>query len=172
MKSIFIVFVFLVIQNNLLNAQISKERLEKRPVKNVNFNFVGDASHFSLNFERQYLIHQNFIISQKIGIGYNEKFQVCLFGHCDDFIRYLTIPHHVSMNVGKSRHFLEMGIGGTFLYGNTTQPYLVYPILGYRFLPIEKDNVNFRIFTHLPFTGKYAEDILFIPFGISLGVSF
>ncbi|MGB4204332.1 MAG: hypothetical protein WBJ84_01800 [Bacteroidales bacterium] len=102
-------------------------------------------------------------------MGYNEEFQV-FFGPPPE--KYATIPHHITGNLGKGRHFFEFGIGGTIISGNTTQPYILYPIVGYRFLPLTSDKFNFRVFGQIPFTGLETDDIIFIPLGLSLGVSF
>jgi hypothetical protein len=114
----------------------------------------------------------NFFLTAKLGLGYNEEDQWCLFGGCDPPEKYLTIPHHVSGNYGKGRHFFEFGVGGTIINGETSQNYLVYPFAGYRLQPFISNKFIFRAFACIPFTGLDTEDILFVPFGLCFGISF
>jgi hypothetical protein len=170
MKRIILIIVF-AISGTFLFAKNNRDSTDIRPINNINLNICGDASIISLNYERLFLINQNFFITGKLGIGYNQEFQICLFGTCSPPEDYLTIPHHITGNLGKGRHFLEFGLGGTIINGKTNQHYLLYPIVGYRLQPLKSNKVNFRIFGSIPFTGLETEDILFIPFGLSLGVS-
>jgi len=93
-------------------------------------------------------------------------------GSCPPPDKYLTLPHHITGNLGRGKHFLEFELGGTIIYGNTNQNYLIYPIFGYRLHPLNSNKVNFRLFGNIPFSGLNTEDILFSPFGLSLGISF
>ena len=161
----------------LLYAQKQEEIINTRPLNSISLNLLGDASIVSLNYERQFLISPSFILTSKLGSGYNEENQlsICFSGSCPPSPspeRYFTIPHHITGNLGKGRHFFEFGLGGTFILGNTTQPYLLYPIVGYRILPLQSDKINFRVFSLIPFSGLYTDDIVFIPLGLNLGISF
>jgi len=154
-------------------AQNKNELVYPRPFNSIDLNLLGDASIISINYDRQFLVSPSFILSGKIGLGYNQEFQLCVFGPCSSPPhKYLTITHHITGNFGKGRHFFEFGLGGTIIIGNTTQPYLLYPIIGYRFLPLRSDKLNFRIFGQIPLTGLETDDIMFLPFGLSLGISF
>jgi len=171
MKRIILIIVF-SISGTLLFAKDNRDSTDIRPTNNINLNLFGDASIISLNYERLFLINQNFFITGKLGIGWNQDFQLCLFGTCQPTKYYLTMPHHITGNLGKGRHFLEFGLGGTIINGKTNQHYLLYPIVGYRLQPLKSNKVVFRIFGSIPFTGLEAENILFVPFGLSLGVRF
>lgn len=151
----------------MLFAQNQEEIVDARPLNSINLNLLGDASLISINYERQFLVSPAFILSSKLGLGYN--FEFIIFGNPE---HYLTIPHHITGNIGKGRHFFEFGLGGTIINGNTTQPYILYPIVGYRILPLKSNEITFRIFGQIPFSGIETDDILFIPFGLNLGVSF
>lgn len=164
--------IILLLIGRLLFAQNQEDNIITRPLNNISLNLLGDASLISINYERQILVSPTFIISNKLGFGYNEEFNLCIFGGCGPPERYLTIPHHITGNIGKGRHFFEFGLGGTIVNGNTTQPYLVYPIVGYRHLPLEPKKISFRIFAQIPFSGRITDDILFIPAGLNLGISF
>lgn len=169
------VILVLILLNTdiILFAQNQKELVNTRPLNSISLNLLGDASIISLNYERQFLVSPTFILSSKLGFGYNEEFQLCISGPCSSAPEmYLTVPHHITVNIGKGRHFFEFGLGGTIINGNTTQPYLLYPIVGYRILPLRSNKINIRIFGLLPFSGLETDDILFIPFGLSIGESF
>jgi len=62
-------------------------------------------------------------------------------------------------------------LGGTVIMGKTTQPYILYPILGYRFQSLKK-KLNFKIFVEYPFSGAETDDILFVPVGVSIGETY
>ncbi|WP_418262714.1 hypothetical protein [Flavobacterium faecale] len=145
----------------------------KRPLNSIFINLLGDASIISANYEKLFFVNSSFILSGKLGLGYNEEYELCIFGSCSSSTeQYLTIPHHITGNWGKGRNFFEFGLGGTIINGNTSQNYLLYPIVGYRLQPLKSNKVNFRIFGQIPFSGIETVDILFIPFGVSAGVNF
>ena len=154
------------------------QNLSARPLKNINLNLLGDASIISINYEKQYLVGETFILSTKFGLGYNQEFKLCFFGPCSSPPEnYLTIPHHFTLNFGNSRSFFEFGLGGTILSGETNQPYILYPIIGYRFLPLQSYQLNFRLYFQppLPRIGENDighPDIAYIPLGLSIGTSF
>ena len=158
-------------------SQIEKiQSVEDRPLNNISLNFLGDASKISINYEKQFLVGESFILTTKFGLGYNQEFRLCLFGSCSSPSKnYLTIPHHFTANLGNRRSFFEFGLGGTILYGETSEPYILYPIIGYRFLPLQSNKINFRLyFLPPPYAdGPYGHpDILFFIVGGSLGISF
>ena len=157
--------------------QIEKiQSVDDRPLNNISLSFLGDASKVSINYEKQFLVAESFILTTKFGLGYNHEFRICLFGPCSSPLKYyLTIPHHFTANLGKRRSFFEFGLGGTRLYGETNDPYILYPIIGYRFLPLQSNKINFRLyFLTPPFEdGPLGHpDIYFYIVGGSLGISF
>jgi hypothetical protein len=174
-----ILICFILSTSGVLYAQHPAEHIDSRPKNSIHLNLLGDASIISANYERLFVVRPKFIISSKLGLGYNEEFRIC-FGPCVyPPEKYTTIPHHITGNVGKRQHFFEFGIGGTKIIGNTSQPYLLYSIVGYRILPLSSKRLNFSGFILVPYSGLengefYLEldYIFFIPFGFSLGVSF
>ena len=94
----------------MLFAQNQEEIVDARPLNSINLNLLGDASLISINYERQFLVSPAFILSSKLGLGYN--FEFIIFGNPE---HYLTIPHHITGNIGKGRHFFEFGLGGTII---------------------------------------------------------
>lgn len=162
-----ILILVIVIARTTLFAQNNE-----RPLNSIQINLLGDASIISINYDKQFLISSTFVLSGKLGLGYNQEFELCFTGSCPSPKNFTTIPHHITGNIGKGRHFFEFGIGGTVIVGNTKQIYFLYPMVGYRILPLNAGKLNFRIFGQIPFSGLGADDILFVPFGLSLGRSF
>lgn len=141
---------------------------------NILIGFLADASMINIKYERV-LKSTNFgFASAAVGAGLgmsgnsesiytSESFQEKeLFG---------SLPHHLTFNFGKNRHFLETGIGGSLLMGGPTQDYVGYPMLGYRFQNAGSIKSNFRIYLQLPIAGNPGPDVLFIPLGFSIGTS-
>lgn len=143
------------------------------PKNHIYLNLLGDASVFSLNYDRVWMLGDSKearqFFSTKIGLGYNEEFS--LFS--DYAETYTTIPHHLTYNIGGPISHFEIGLGATFLYGRISE-YLIYPLIGLRIVPLKRQNFNFRLYAQLPTVqdNNYKTGILFIPFGTSLGVSF
>ena len=166
-----IITIALAISSILLSAQYNRWSMEDRPMNNINLNLLGDASLIALNYERLFFINDHFFLAGKIGMGYNETFNILCWGGCYTE-RYFTIPHSITGNLGGGRHFFEFGLGGTFLNGSNWDFYRLYPILGYRLQPLQYKRVNFRIFGTAPFSGwDNINDIFFSPVGLSLGLS-
>ncbi len=158
--------IMLFVQNNI-------DSTYSRPVNSIYFDLLGDASIISLNYERLFFISPNFMLSAKLGFGYNQEFQYCLNEPCStNEDNYLTIPHHITGNMGKGKYFLEFGFGGTQFNGKTTQPYLFYGIVGYRISPLNYNKASFSIFMQIPFMGFNTSTIFYTPFGLSVGPSF
>lgn len=172
MRSLLLLF-FLIITCSSSLGQIQENELKIRPLNSIYINLLGDASLISINYDRLYRLSPSFMISSKLGLGYNESFRISFFGIKPPWNKYTTIPHHITGNIGENRVFFEFGFGGTAIFGKTTQPYITYPIVGYRIMPYKSNRLNFRIFAQVPLTRKYiVDDIIFSPLGSSLGISF
>jgi len=170
---VFSVFVIIVV------AQNQPDTLPLRPTNSFNLNLLGDASMVSVHFEKLFFVRPTFFIAGKLGFGYNEEFKLCLFGPCSvPGDKYLTIPHAVTANFGKGRHFAEFGLGATAYNGKVHQGYLLYPILGYRIQPLHSNKLNFRLYVQVPFSGQSPfsgsgqGNLFVIPVGLSLGICF
>jgi len=144
-----------------------------RPLNNINLNLLGDAGGYSIMYERLIPISPNFFLTGKLGVGRATEFQMCLFGPCDlpPPDKYTIIPLQLTGNIGGGRHFFEFGFGYSFIEGNTYPDYIFYPTAGYRLQPLKSGKVSFRIYASFP-TGVYPYDFLYVPVGISLGISF
>ncbi|MBE0651294.1 MAG: hypothetical protein IH595_10690, partial [Bacteroidales bacterium] len=162
----------IVLSGVILAAQTRNDAVNNRPVDNLNLTFLGNASLISFNYERLFFIKPASFLAFDLGLGYNEEFQICIFGPCPPTLKYFTLPHYVTGNIGKRRHFFEFGLGGTVIVGNTAQHYLLYPIAGYRLQPLKSDRMYFRVFGQIPFVGLETIDVIFVPVGFSIGASF
>ncbi|MEZ4826274.1 MAG: hypothetical protein R3C61_08265 [Bacteroidia bacterium] len=171
MRKILFVTVQLFVSTILLAQNEDGNQLPQRPLNSISLNMLGDASAFSIQYERLFTVTSNLFLSGKLGLGYNEEFIFCFFSPCTPE-KYLTLPHHITGNIGSGRNFFEFGFGGTILYGNTTEPYFFYPMAGYRLIPLSKNKLNFRILLQVPVTGFNGHDILFSPIDLSLGFCF
>ena len=95
--------------------------------KNTAYLTIGGASGalLSINYERRFLVSEEFFLTTGLAIGYNEEFKLCIFGPCNQPIkRYLIIPQHITANFGKARSFFEVGLGGCIIGGISTTNYL------------------------------------------------
>ena len=152
--------------------KLKKGETEIRPLNNINYN-IGEGSLNSINYERLYFINRGYFLAFQLGIGNNEEWQ-------DDTnlsspIKYTTIPHHITGNLGKGRNFFEFGLSGLIVTGNLDQHYLLGPILGYRLQSLKFKRVNFRIYVNFPINYLVLftiPEILYLPIGASLGFCF
>jgi len=99
----------LIVLFTIVNAQNLEVQHIDRPKNNISLNLLGDASIISVNYERIFVINSSFFVTGKVGFGYNKEFLFCLFGSCNTPDRFFTIPHHITGNLGKGRHFFEFG---------------------------------------------------------------
>jgi len=171
MKTIIITIAF-VLSSVTLFAQKNLDSTIIRPINSFSINMFGSASITNFGYERLFMNKPSFFLTGKVGFGLNQEFKICVFGPCDKPDMYFTIPHHITANFGKGKHFLEIGAGGTFILGNIAEHYQVYPILGYRFQPLNSKKINFRIFGCYPLIQMHDKNILFIPVGLSVGYCF
>jgi hypothetical protein len=154
-------------------AQMKTDAVDTRSKNNINVNLFGDASAISINYERLFLISSHCFITGKIGIGYNEEFKLTIWGPTSPPEKYLTLPFHITGNLGKGRHFFEFGLGETIINGKTNQHFWFYPIVGYRLQPLRSKKANFRFACSIPFyNSNKSETIIFIPIGFNVGISF
>ncbi len=138
--------------------------------QNLNINFLGEASLVSLNYEYGHQLAEKVWLFSEVGLGYNREFLGCVLQDGCTPKNFLTVPHHLTVNLGRGRNFFEGGMGGTLVVGSQSKPYWAYPIVGYRFQPEQARRMTFRIYAALPISGKVAPDLLFLPVGINLGL--
>ncbi len=164
--------LLLLLYVSILNGQNPARGEEVRPAITFYANFLGEGSLLSLNLERSVLNTEWFFINGRAGAGYTTQLGECLSGPCDsDPKEFLLVPHHLTFCIGKGNHYFEAGFGGAIIMGNTTQHYIPFPTAGYRLHPSQKHRVYLRIMASYPLVKELA-DISWLPYGISIGMSF
>lgn len=165
----------LFISNNLFS------QTKREPLNNITFGTFGEASIISLGWSKDYFLNNNVVFNIKTGIGYNESF--CINCQSKD-ISWVTFPSSASIAIGFRTQFLELGMGATPMYTFNSlddNGYIVYPILGWRFIPKNSGGANFRLFTHIIssperelfiYKSNDKMNFLFVPIGFSFGYSF
>lgn len=143
-----------------------------RPRNNINLNLFGDASVFSVNYERLFISHRKFILAGKVGAGYSQSLDLP-----SKSAALLSTPLHITgnVNVYGKKHFLEFGFGGTLLFYENMKfwDYSIFPLIGYRLQPLKSGKFTIRIFVSYPLTDKIdAHNYWFSPVGLSLGFCF
>ena len=170
----FILATFLTLNIFILFAQHPCFEVRLRPKDNINLNILGDASILSVNYERLLFISRYTFLSGSLGIGYNEivDFRFWRWKEGPDNKEYMTIPFHLTGNIGMRSAFFEIGMGGTIITTDVKQKYRLYPIYGFRLQPLRSNNVSLRIFGSYPYNVHQEEYGVFVPFGVSIGYSF
>jgi len=156
-----------------LCAQQKSANPEKRPLNNAAINICGDVSILSLQYERLLFLNPHLCLAGKLGIGFDEPTLRYLFGYLsppDDYL--ITIPHHLTGDLGQGRHFFEFGLGGSLVLERTSRQYLFYPLAGYRLQPLKTNRIHLKIYASLPVSGNKDLRDRFTPWGSSLGISF
>ncbi len=160
-------FLAFFVLSSILNGQSKIDELPANTITNVSLG-VGDASLISLNLEQNFIVNHRSMVSTKIGLGYNQKISYCIFRPCPKLEHYLVLPHHVSYLYGKNKVAIELGLGGAIVLGNTEKNYILFPFLGFRYMPRTINRLTFRAYFTTPFPG-YDTFLLFVPYGINFG---
>lgn len=143
-----------------------------RPRTSLWSGFLGEGSLLSLNYERLAINTKYLFLAGGAGAGYNTLFSQCTVEPCEtDQPDYLTLPHHISLCAGTGMHYLEAGFGGTVVFGNTDRHYITYPYAGYRLHPRNSRKLLLRVTFSYP-TNSDVGSILYVPWGVSIGMSF
>lgn len=155
-----------------LQGQPVADREDGRPSLTFYANLLGEGSLLSLNLEKSFFNKEWFFLNGRAGAGFTTQLGECLSGPCEtnpgDF---LLLPHHLTFCIGKGNHYFEGGFGGTVILGNTSQHYIPFPTAGYRLHPVKKRGVYLRVMASYPLVKELA-DISWLPYGISIGMSF
>jgi hypothetical protein len=158
----------------IIKAQDEERLPVPDPVNSINVDLLGNASLVSVSYERIIKISRNSFLAGKLGVGYGKELLLDYYDTlATEFPVYLSFPHQITFNLGKSRHFIEAGVGGTITIGDVSPHYVPYITAGYRLQPLYAGNVKFRIYGNfLPVNHKNYRNIYFVPFGLSLGLCF
>lgn len=154
-------------------AEEKIDTITKRSLSTINLGLLGDFSLVSLNLEKLFIFEKTFFISGKIGVGLNKEFRIVLFGRNEEPTNSYTIyPHHVTACYGNGRVYVEVGIGGAYISGSAVKAYVVYPIIGFRFIRLKPKSSYFRVFFMVAYGGWEKGHTLASPIGISFGGCF
>lgn len=144
---------------------------EPRPDFIISAGISDGASLFSLNFEKPFFLKPDLMLAAGVGFGYNEEFKLL---SSQPPTQYFVLPHHVSINFGKKRSFLELGVGASWVRGDGNNYYLLYPMAGYRYHPFNRPGFSFKAWLYYPFGPKFItgyEEVIFSPVGLSFGIA-
>jgi hypothetical protein len=173
MKPIRIICLFgFLVLSLMAFSQKNVNKLYKTEIRknNVDITLGGTGIFISANYNRIVLYKSDYFINASVGIG------------TVPFAGGTTIPHQLSVNLGKQSSFIELGVGGTYWSGTsnstgeneTLSSYLLYPLIGWR--KHFKSNLNFRIYANplIHISGEhFIEDYTIVPYlGISFGYRF
>ena len=174
-KRILFLILWLILINLSLSARndIYRYHYNSRPQNTLYINLFGDVSEYSVNYEHIFFINEFVFVSCGLGVGRNEELKPWIVPFpvesYEELRIFNTLPHHITGNLGKGRHFFEFGVGSTVI----DLKYLPYPILGYRIHPFNSGKINFRFTLNYPV--KIPEElrkIFYVPFGFSFGYCF
>jgi len=159
---------------NKVYAQV--DSLTRR--KAVFVELLGNGVLFSANFDMRFVKGKDGSIGFRAGLG--DFFLNAHSGNVDVIVNGITFPMEVNYLLGKSRHFLETGIGITPYYIKTKLTFSDYRFngkglnlmsflnIGYRYQPLNK-GLMFRVNWNPLIT---YDGLFFKWFGLSLGYVF
>jgi len=174
MNRLFITILFLSFSIRIYSQEI--KFFNQRPVKNLSFGLGGDGGLISLNYEKLHLISFKLMLTHEIGVGASQDYS---FLNPNNY--YLSFPLNISACLGRRKHLFEMGLGSTIylMLNNNFYSICIYPIIGYRIQPLKDGKIMFKLFATVPYNLNFDtyinlkdSDILYLPFGISIGKSF
>ena len=105
-------------------------------------------------------------LSYKLGLGILD-----LEYYETRFLRTLSVPHQLTLLLGKRRAFFESGLKGSFFSINDQLRYQLCPIFGYRHQPLTYRNVTFGFNFGFPIFRINQVDNSSVAFRIFIGLS-
>ena len=136
----------------------------------IDITFAGSGLVISANYSRKLFVRPGFFMNASLGVG-----TVPSSGG-------LTVPHQITLNLGRRQSYLELGVAGTYFTGTSNASgfterlysYQLSPLIGYRRYFFNR--MVFRAYLNPLFhiSGEYyLENYAIIPYvGISIGHSF
>ena len=131
----------------------------------------NDGTYYSIGYEHMFISKKHPQITHALGFfaGKSNEFQLCLFGPCSTPPEeYYTVNFRYSLNVGRRRSRFEIGSSA----GGIGKATGVTILMGYRFIPMKKYNLSFRVTASYPVLLTSRSKIIYIPLGASIGYSF
>jgi hypothetical protein len=172
-----------------LRAQSSASEETFRPTNNLYLDLFGGGSIFSVNYEKVFLSKKNSFLNFRIGAGYTQDKSDAILGitekefnagigvfhytKTNDYsapTSHFSIPTHLSVNLGRDKHYFEVGLHYTYYLPVKSVVHTFGPILGYRYHPFKSDKAIFRFYINFPLEG-IGEIHWYSPVGISFGFS-
>ncbi len=138
----------------------------KRSPNNISLHLLGHGTLTAVYYERLFQNGTHSFLAASAGIGLTPQL---------DFSENtsppnLTVINHLTITLGPKKGGFEVGVGGTWVNDPYEPHYFLYPILGFRLQPFNRNQLVFRAFASYPFDG--FSDLPYLPFGVSLGVTF
>ncbi len=154
---IFLLFLF----TSLYSQDKDEQSINNRPKNGFLLNVGGtDIIGFSLQYEYNHFLSNNAFLSFGTGVSKSKE----IFSNDDIY----GVPYHATINYGKKRLFGEFGLTGNFYYFRDIEAYPLQLHIGFRFYPLNKNKIYFKIYGITFFNN---EEALILP-GIHLGFAF
>lgn len=182
-----IILLFTVV-TSISAAQTQESEIRLRPTNGVYFDLFGGGSIFSANYEKLFLSREKSFFTFKVGAGYTRGKSDANIGVTNHEIdagigvfdysstkdysaptNHLSLPAHLSLNIGKGKHFFEFGIHYTYYVPAKSVIHTYGPMFGYRFQPTQSGKAIFRFYINLPMV-NFTEIHWYSPVGISFGL--
>jgi len=168
MKKIFVISAILF--GSICMAQTGDVK-NNPPKNNILVGMFNDGTYYSIGYEHMFTSKKHPEFTHAVGFfaGESEEFRLCLFGPCSSPAeKYYTVNFRYSLNVGTRRSRFEIGSSA----GGIGKAVGVTVLMGYRFIPLRKNNLSFRVTASYPLFVTNTPKILYMPLGASLGFSF
>jgi hypothetical protein len=117
------VCIFIPVQAQIIDRDAAlTEALKSK--NTVDITFGGSGLVISGNYRRKLIIRPAYYMNVSIGVG-----TVPLSGG-------VVIPHQISMNLGRRKNYLELGMAGTYWTGLSNTDGIAERIYSYQFSPL------------------------------------
>ena len=103
MKIITLISLYILLSSIVYSQDTRK--IEKN--NNIDLTVGGNGLFVSLNYSRILLIETKYFINVSVGVG------------TVPFIGGITMPHQITINIGRKNNFLEFGIGASYWSGKS-----------------------------------------------------
>ena len=179
MSKIILTIIGFIFSIGIFAQDIVQENTQDLPKNGINLSAYGGFSYGAINYERFIYLESNMYLSTELGIGYGLEAPNILWASGKPLMDFITIPHHITANIGKGKHYFEFGIEGTILYTLNTNnyengfhSYTVAPMIGYRFMPLKSNKLYFKLEGSWPIHELKTGTPFYAPYGIGVGLNF
>lgn len=131
------------------------------PRNNLNFEVLGTGLIASFNYERVFHIRENYHFAGSFGLG------ATVGGDAP------PVPITFCYNKGKSKNFLELGLGYTAILDNDYSEHYLHSVIGYKRIGGHGFTFKARLTPIFFIEEDMREDLLVLPWaGVAFGYSF